>query len=150
MMLILWNVFVNAEDIASDPSSSTLINATLLSWFLNVVTTNLRMSKGGHLLLNGNTKWYEVSEHIATKVGVNPRTLSKTKNAKYIWIMNPGANFETLVIFPLWILVALARRQIGQSSSMLGRFYGITSMVSFLVIYFSLVIETRPKCWWIS
>ena len=57
-----------------------------------------------------NPKGYEVEEHIATKVEVNPRMLSTLKNAKYIWIMKPGANFETSVVGPLGILVALVRR----------------------------------------
>ena len=43
-----------------------------------------RMSRGGSLLLSGNPKWYEVAEHIATKIEVNPRILSTLKNAKSI------------------------------------------------------------------
>ena len=45
--------------------------------------------------MDGNSKGYEVAEHIATKVEVNPRMLSTLKNAKTILSMNPGANFET-------------------------------------------------------
>ena len=48
------------------------------------VTRNFRMSRGGHLLLDGNTKGYEVADHTATKVEVNPQMLSTLKNAKSI------------------------------------------------------------------
>ena len=75
MMFMLWHVLINYYDLASAPYSSTLMNATFLYCFLNVVTINLRMSRGGHLLLDGNPKGYEVAEHIATKVEVNPRML---------------------------------------------------------------------------
>ena len=54
------------------------------------------MSRGGRLLLDGNPKGYEVSEHIATKVEVNPRMLSTLKNAKSISSMNPGGKFRDL------------------------------------------------------
>ena len=56
--------------------------------------------------------------------------------------MNPGANFETLVVGPLGILVALVKRQIGQGSSNSERFSGILSMSPFTAIRFSLAIET--------
>ena len=117
MMFMLWHVLINSDDLASAPSSSTLMNATFLSWFLNVVTINFRISRGGRLLLDGNPKGYEVAEHIATKVEVNPRMLSTLKNAKSIWSMNPGGKFETSVVGPLEILVALVKRQIGQGFS---------------------------------
>ena len=64
--------------------------------------------------------------------------------------MNPGANFETSVVGPLEILVALVKRQIGQGSSNSGRFSGRPSMSPFLAICFSPVIKTLPKRWWIS
>ena len=150
MMFMLWRVFITFEDLVSDPSSSTLTNATLLYWFINVVARHFRMSRGGSLLLDGNPKWYEVEDHIATKVEVNPRMLSTLKNAKPIWSMNPGVNFETSVVGPLVILVALVKRQIGQGSYNSGRFSGRPSMSPFLAIRFILVIETWPKHWWIS
>ena len=40
------------------------------------------MSRGRRLLLDGNTKGYEVAEYISTKVEVNPRMLSTLKNEK--------------------------------------------------------------------
>ena len=150
MMLMLWHVFISSEDLDSAPSSSTLKNATFLYWFLNAATRNFRMSRGGRLLLDGNPKGYEVSEHIATKVEVNPRMLSTLKNAKYIWSMNPGEKLETSVVGPLGILVALVKRQIGQGSYNSGRFSGRPSMSPFPAISFSLVIETCQKRWWIS
>ena len=103
MMLMLWHVLINSDDLASAPSSSTLMNATFLSWFLNVVTRHFRISRGGRLRLDGNPKGYEVAEHIATKVEVNPRILSTLKNAKSIWSMNPGANLDTSVVGSLEI-----------------------------------------------
>ena len=126
------------------------MNATFLSWFLNVVTRNFRMSRGGRLLLDGNPKGCEVAEHIATKVEVNPWMLSTLKNEKSIWSMNPGENFKTSVVGPLEILFALVKRKIGQGSSNSWRFYGRPFMSPFLAIRFSQVIETWPKRWWIS
>ena len=125
------------------------MNATFLYWFLNVLTSNLRVSRGGLLIIDGNPKGYEVSEHIDTKFEVNPRMLSTLKKAKSIWSMKPEANFETSVVGLLVILVALSKRQIWQGYSKSGRFSGRPSMSHFLVICFSLVIETLPKRWWI-
>ena len=59
---------MNSEDIASAPSSSTQVSATLSSWLINVAEIKFRMSRGGPLLMDENTKGYEVAEHIATKV----------------------------------------------------------------------------------
>ena len=78
---------MDPEDLASAPSSSTLMNATVLILFLNVVTRKFRMSRSGRLLLYGDPKGYEVEEHIehiATKVEVNPPMLSTLKNKKPI------------------------------------------------------------------
>ena len=127
---------------ASAPSSSTLMNATFLSCFLNVVTRNFRISRGGSLLLGGNPNGYEVADHIDTKVEVNPRMISTLKNAKSILSMNIGANFETSVVGPLGIFAALVMMQIGQDYSNSGRFSGRPSMSPFLGIRFSLVIDT--------
>ena len=118
------------------------MNATFLSSFINVVTINLRMSRGGRLLLDGNPNGYEVAEHIATKVEVNPRMHSTLKNSESILSMNPGEIFGTSVVGPLGFLVSLVKRQIGQGSSNSGRFSGIPSMINFLAIRFSQVIET--------
>ena len=110
MMFMLWHALMNSEYLASDPSSSTNMNATLLSWFLNVVKINFIMSRGGRLLLGGSPKGYEVEDHIYIKIDVNPRILSTLKNAKSIWSMNSGAVFETLVVGPLGISVAIVKR----------------------------------------
>ena len=75
------------------------------------------MSRGGRLILYGNIKGYEVANHITKKFEINPRILSKLKNEKSIWSMNPGVNVETSVVGPLGILFALVMRQIGQVSS---------------------------------
>ena len=132
MMFMLWHVFINYEDLASALYSSTMMNATFLSWFLNVVTRNFRMSRVGCLLLDRNPKGYEVAYHTATKVEVNPQMISTLKNAKYIWSINTGENFETSVVEPLGILVALVKGQIGQGSSNSGRFLGELPWVLFL------------------
>ena len=57
----------------------------------------------------------------------------------------PRRNFETSLVGPLAILVALVKRQIGQGSSNSDRCFGISSMSNFLAIRFSLEIETQPK-----
>ena len=67
------------------------------------MTSNFRMSRGGRLHLDGNPKGYEVAEHIATKVEVNPRMISTLKNAKSIRSMNLGGDFETSVVGPLGV-----------------------------------------------
>ena len=67
------------------------------------------MSRGGHLLIDGNPNGYEVSAHIATKVEINPQMISTLKKTKSIWNMKPGANFETSVVGTLGILVALVK-----------------------------------------
>ena len=90
----------------------------------------------------GNPKGYELAEHIATKVEVNPRMLLKLKNKKYIRRMKPGVNLETSMVGPLVILVALVKIQIGQGYSKSGKFSGRPSMSPFLAIFKSLTIET--------
>ena len=145
-----WHVLINYEDLDSAPYSSTLMNATFLSWFINVVTRNFRVIRGGHWLLDGDPKGYEVAEHIAKRVEVNIRMISTLKNEKSIWSMNAGGNFETSVVVLLGILVALVKRQIGQGSSDSERFSGRPSMSSSLDIFFSWVMERWTKRWWIS
>ena len=83
-MFMLWHVLINSDDLSSAPSSSTLMNANFLSRFLNAVTIYFRMSKGGLLLLGGSSNGYEVAEHIAKKIEVNPQMLSTVKKEKYI------------------------------------------------------------------
>ena len=90
IMFMIWHVFINSEDLASAPSSSTWKNETLLSWFLNVATQNFRMSRGGCFLLDGYTKGYEVAEHIATKVEVNPRMISTLKKKNTFEALTQG------------------------------------------------------------
>ena len=80
MMFMLYYAFIISEYLASAPYSSTQTNANFLSLFLNVVTRNVRISRGGCLLMDGNPNGYEVAEHKTTKVEVNTRMLSKLKN----------------------------------------------------------------------
>ena len=147
MMFMFQHVFINSEDLSSDPYSSIHMNATFLSWFLNAVTINMRMSRGGRLLLDVNPKGHELSEYISTKVEVNPRMLSTLKIKQSIWIMSPGGNFEVSVVGPLGILFALLKRKICRGSYKSGRFVGIPSMSPIPAICFSLVINKWPK-WW--
>ena len=56
--------------------------------------------------------------------------------------MKPGANFETSVVGPMGILVALVKRKIGQVYSRSGRFSGRPSVSTFLATSFSLGIDT--------
>ena len=58
------------------------MNATVLYWFINVLTRNLRMSRGVILILDVNPKGYVVLEHIPKKVRVNPWMLETLKNYK--------------------------------------------------------------------
>ena len=48
------------------------------------LTSNFKFSRSGILLLDGNINGYDVANHIATKVEVNPWMLSTLKNAKSI------------------------------------------------------------------
>ena len=74
------------------------------------------------MLLVVNPKGCEVEEHIATNMEVNPQMSSTLKNEKSIWIVNLGANFDTSMLVPLWILSASVKRHIGNGSSKSGRF----------------------------
>ena len=60
------------------------MNATFLSWFINIVTRNFRMSRVRHFLLGGNPKGCEVAEHITTKVELNPRMLLTLRNTEFV------------------------------------------------------------------
>ena len=73
---------MNSEEIHSALYSSTQVNENFLFWFLNLVTRNFSMSRGGRLLLGVNPKGCEVAEYIATKIELNPWMLStfKTQN----------------------------------------------------------------------
>ena len=56
--------------------------------------------------------------------------------------MKPGKHLEKLMVGPLGISYALVERQIGQEYSKSERFVGRPSMDPFLIIHFSLVIDT--------
>ena len=70
-----------------------------------------RISRGGHLLLDGNTKGYKVSDNIATKVEVHPQMLSTLKITKYIYNMHPVEKIETSVFGPLGVLLSSQRQE---------------------------------------
>ena len=70
------------------------------------MTSHFSISRGGRFVLDINTKYYEVEEHIATKVKVNPQIISTFKNEKSILIMSPGGIFKTSMVGLLVILVA--------------------------------------------
>ena len=89
---------------------------------------------------------YEVTEHIATKVEVNPQMLSTFEKVKIHMKHGTIKKIYISVVGPLGIFVALVNRQIWQGCYKSGRFYRRQSMSTFLDICFSLVIETGPKC----
>ena len=70
------------------------MNETFLSYFLNVVKINLRVSRDGYFLLDVNSKGYEVSKYIDTKVEVNPRMLSTLKKRKINIKHDPRGGFQ--------------------------------------------------------
>ena len=59
--------------------------------------------------------------------------------------MNLGEIFETSMVAPLGILVALVRRQICQVSYNSGKLVGRPSVSPFIIICLVLDIETRTK-----
>ena len=65
-----WNISVHSDEWKK------------LSWFLNRVTSNLSISRGELLFLDGNSKGCEVAEHIDIKFKVNPRMISALKKRK--------------------------------------------------------------------
>ena len=46
-----------------------------------------KLSRGGHLIMDRIPKGYEVAEHIAKKIAVNPQMLSTLKKSKSIQSM---------------------------------------------------------------
>ena len=94
MLFIIWHLSINSEIITSYPSLSTWMNAIFIYWFINVVTKQLSISRGGLLLLGGNPKGCEVAKHIATKFEVNTWMLSTPKNVKSVLSMNPGGDLR--------------------------------------------------------
>ena len=149
-MFMSWHVLINSKYFASAPYLSNYTDANFLSWFLNSVIINLRMSIGERLLLDGNPKGCEVAKHMATKVEVNPRMFSTLKKAKSIWSMEPGANSETSLVGPMGVLAALVKRKIWQGFSKSEIISGRPSICTFLDFRFSLVTETLPKRRWIN
>ena len=47
------------------------------------------------MLLDVNPNECNLSEHISTKVEVNKRIISTFNHGKSIWVIKPGAKFET-------------------------------------------------------
>ena len=149
MMFKLWNVLIYSEGLYNGTYLSNWNNENLLSLFLNIVTRNLMISRYGHFLLDGNPNLYEVTEHIDTNLEVNPRMLSTLKNAKSIWSMDIGGDFEWSIVVSMGILVALVRRQIGQGYFKLEIFFGRPFLGTFNSICLILIIDIWPKRWWI-
>ena len=135
IMFMLWHVLMNSDNIASAPYSSTQMNENFLYWFLNVVKINLRMSRGGRLLLDVNPNRYEVAEHKATKVEVNSWMLSTLKKEKSIWSMKTGEKIETPVVGPLRILADFIKRKIVRVIPSQGGFLGDLPWRLFLTFF---------------
>ena len=70
------------------------------------------MSIGGSFILDGNSKRYEVAEHIATKTEINPWMLFTLKNEKSIRTMKTEADVKTSVVGTQGFLVVLFKIQI--------------------------------------
>ena len=149
MIFILWHVFMNSEDLDRVSYSSNWMNTTLWSWFLNLVTSHFIISRGRCFLPGVSPQGYEVEEHIATKVKINPRIISTLKNAKCIFSMNRRKLFETSMVEPLVILVALVRKQTGKGFSKSRIFVGKPSISPFRSFHFILETEKLPNQWWI-
>ena len=75
---------MNYEDLSSALSLYTLMKATLLFLFINVVTRNMSVSIDGILILDRNPKVYEVDENIYTKLELNPQMLLTSNKSKSI------------------------------------------------------------------
>ena len=84
------------------------------------------------MILGENQTGHEIAEHIAKKVKVNPQILSTLKNEISIRSMNPGGEFETSMVRPPVILVALVKSKIRQGSSKSAIFLGDLPRVLFL------------------
>ena len=111
---------------------------------------NFRISRCGCLLLYINPKGYEVAEHKATKVELNPRMILTLKNEKSIWSMNTGAKFWDISGFTCGNFSYL-----GQEKNRAGLFQVSdicceTLHESFYCQFFGLSIETLSKFWLIS
>ena len=91
---------------------------------------NLRMLRGGILPMGGNTKGYEVAEHISKKVEVNWWMLSTLKIKNHLKHKPRGKCWDIN----------------GWTS---GNCFGRPSTSTFLAINLRLEIETQPKRWWI-
>ena len=61
--------------------------------------------------MDRNPRRYEVAEHIATKVEVNPRMLSTLKKEKSILSKNPGRGGGASMVGPLVISVVFFRKK---------------------------------------
>ena len=134
--------------LSEDVSPSIVWTIQKILPVIHVVTINLIISRGRSLLLDVNPKGYEVEDHISIKVEVHPRMVSTSKITKSVLSMNTVVIFEKSMVVPLDILVALVKIQIRQVSYKLGIFFGRTFMSTFILISFSLKIDTWPKCWW--
>ena len=150
VMFMLCKSYINLEDLVNDTYLSTLMKATLLTWLFDIVTRNFKISRDDFLLLYINPNIYDVDDHIDTKVEVNAWILSTLNNEKYIWIMKPGANFETSMTGPLDVLVALVNSKIGKVSSSSNKFVWRPFMRPFFDICCNFEIETWPNYWWKS
>ena len=149
-MFMLWCAFINSEDLYSAPSSSIRMGATFLSLSFNMLINFFRISRGGSLLLDWNTKKCEVEEHTSTKVEVKPSMISTLKNEKSIWITKPGEKFDTTMLLPMVILFDLFNIQTVQGYSKSDKLFGRTFMIPFFSIFCNLEMEILIKRLWKS
>ena len=78
-----------------------------------MVTINFSISRGGRLLLDGNAKGYEVSEHIATKVYTISTVLFHKDEGANVAVTNCMSHFSMFV--PTKATAKLANRNTGHA-----------------------------------
>ena len=147
MMFMLWHVFMNSEDLYSDPYSSTMMSENFLAWFLNVVTRNLSMSRGVRLPPDVNPKGCEYAEHIATKVEVNPHMLSTLKNKKFHLKHKTRGKFWDINGWTSGYFSCLGKEKNSKGIFQVREIFCDTPHESLSYHFFSLTIETVPNIW---
>ena len=100
------------------------MKGTFLYQSLNLVTRNLKFTRGVILFLNIKPNGYDVAEHKAKIFEVNLWSISIFKNEKSIIIMNPGENFKTPMVGSLGIMVDLVYMRISHGSYKSSKCFG--------------------------
>ena len=94
------HVLRSSEDLASAPSSSTLINTTLLYLFFKAETRNFNVSIWGLLILDRNSNVYEVEVHTSKIIEANPLIILTLKKVKSSQRLKPGSKLDRSIYEP--------------------------------------------------